>query len=174
MKSLSLALVAVLALASNALAQCGVQRASQLDPSNIGLGCANGRCGVQALTSASAVAAPAPIAVQPQTFALQAPVVQQYTTSTMPLYVVQPSVAQLISTPSASAASSATATSSSASAIVAPNVATQQLVVPQLVQPVSLQQTACSGGSCSRRQPLRTLQLRAPRSRSRSVSVSRS
>lgn len=171
----ALALAVVLALDTFASAQCGVQRSSQLDPLNLSLSaspCANGQCNLSqrsAASSSSIVSAPAPIVTQPQVFAysMPAPVVQQYSTATMPLYVVQPNVAQFISQPGASASSSAGSASSSASS------STAQLVVPQLVQPIQAQQvSACNG--CNRRGLFKSLQLRAPRSRSRSVSVSRS
>lgn len=170
----ALALAIVLALDTFASAQCGVQRSSQLDPLNLSLSaspCANGQCNLSqrsAASSSSIVSAPAPIVTQPQVFAYSAPIVQQYTASTLPLYVVQPQVAQFISQPGASAASSAGSASSSASA------STAQLVVPQLVQPIQAQQvSACSGGRCGGGL-FKSLKFRAPRSRSRSVSVSRS
>lgn len=178
MKSFALSLVAIALMAVTASAQCGVQRSSQLDQLNLSLGqsaCANGQCNLaqRAAASSSAVAAPAPI-VQPQVLAYSAPIVQQYTASTMPLYVVQPQVAQLISTPAASASSAASTASASASAVTAPSVATQQLVVPQLVQPIQAQQvSACSNGRCGGGL-LKALKFRQPRSRTRSVAVSRS
>ena len=176
MKSFALSLVAVAVMAVVASAQCGVQRSSQLDPLNLSLSaapCANGQCNLaqRAAASSSAVAAPAPI-VQPQVLAYSAPIVQQYTASTLPLYVVQPQVAQLISTPSASASSAASTASASASASAAPSVATQQLVVPQLVQPIQTQAvSACSNGRCGGL--FKALRFRQPRSRTRSVAVSR-